>query len=63
MAKGPRDINQTAFDIVARSTGGSESKDLQRASEGGKARKEALTPERRSEIAKAAAAKRWNLAK
>jgi hypothetical protein len=59
MAKGPKDLNQTAFDLVARSTGNPTSDEIERAAKGGKARKEALTPERRSEIAKAAAAKRW----
>ena len=62
MAKGPKDFSQSAFDLVARSTGTSTTDDLakiERASKGGEARSEALTPERRAEIAKAAAAKRW----
>jgi len=60
MAKGPKDTNQLAFDAVARLTGGSTSQNIDRAQKGGEARAEALTPERRSEIAKAAAAKRWS---
>jgi|GEM_PF-5090947 len=55
MSKGPKDLNQTAFDLVARATGGSTSEKVTRAREGGKARKEALTTEQRSEIAKKAA--------
>jgi hypothetical protein len=60
MAKGPRDLNQTAFDIVARATGSdASSSKVDRASKGGAARKSSLTPEQRSEIAKKAAAARW----
>ena len=62
MAKGPKDFSQTAFDIVARSTGTTTTDDLAkivRATKGAEARSEAVTPERRSDIAKAAAAKRW----
>jgi hypothetical protein len=60
MAKGPKDINQTAFDAVARLTGTSESFEVERAKKGAAARTEALSPERRTEIARAAAAKRWD---
>ena len=59
MAKGPKDFNQVAFDLVARATGTSESVEKTRASEGGKARASKLTPEQRSEIARNAAKKRW----
>ena len=62
MAKGPKDFSQTAFDLVARSTGTPTTDDLaklERVTKGGEARSESLTAERRSEIAKAAAAKRW----
>ena len=59
MAKGPKDFNQTAFDLVARATGGAASSEVQRAKKGGEARKASLTPEQRSEIAKKAAAARW----
>ena len=62
MAKGPKDFSQTAFDLVARSTGTPTTDDLakiERATKGAEARKEALTPERRTEIAKTAAKKRW----
>lgn len=62
MAKERKDFSQTAFDIVARSTGTPTTDDftkIERATKGGEARSEILSPERRSEIAKAAAAKRW----
>lgn len=59
VAKGPKDLNQTAFDIVARATGGSTSESLIRAKKGGEVRSEKLTPEQRSAIAKKAAAARW----
>ncbi len=60
MAKGPKDLNQAAFDIVAQSTGQPTSDKLDRAKKGGQARSEKLTPEQRSEIARAAAEKRWH---
>lgn len=62
VAKASKDFNQTAFDIVARSTGTPTTDELAKSAntrEGGKARAEKLTPERRSEIARAAAGKRW----
>ena len=62
MAKGPKDFSQTAFDLVARSTGTPTTDELakiERAAKGGKARAESLSDEQRSEIAKAAAVKRW----
>jgi hypothetical protein len=62
MAKGPKDFSQTAFDIVARTTGTPSPDDLakkERATKGAEARKESLSPERRTEIAKVATAKRW----
>jgi len=59
MAKGPKDFSQTAFDVVARSTGGPTTDELENARKGATARKESLSPERRSEIAKKAAAARW----
>lgn len=66
--KRPRDTNQLAKMIVALSTGDETEEELspkQKAGQkgglkGGKARKESLTPERRSEIAKGAARKRWS---
>lgn len=60
MAKGPKDLNQTAFDIVARSIGEPTSDEIAKTQSGGTARAKSLTPERRSEIAKLAAAKRWH---
>jgi hypothetical protein len=62
MPKGPKDFSQAAFDLVARSTGTPTTEDLaktERAAKGAEARAEALSPERRSEIAKTAAKKRW----
>ncbi len=62
MAKGPKDFSQSAFDLVARSTGTPTTDDLakiERASKGGKARSESLSEEQRSEIARLAATKRW----
>lgn len=71
--KRPRDTNQLAHLIAQIATG--EVEDTPRTTpekdpaavslgrkgglKGGKARAESMTPERRSEIAKAAAAKRW----
>lgn len=71
--KRPRDTNQIAHLIAAIATGSAEDtskvstdKDPAAVSlgrkgglKGGKARAESMTPERRAEIAKAAAAKRW----
>ena len=57
-----RDPNQLAHLVVQIATGQVED-DVPKPSPnaaGGKARAEALTPERRSEIAKKAAAARWN---
>jgi hypothetical protein len=59
MARDRRDFAQIAFDAVAQATGTSNTTDMNRASKGGVARKAALTPEQRSEIAKKAAATRW----
>jgi hypothetical protein len=65
MKKRPRDPNQLAKSIVAIATGQTrEETGLQvRARAGGKkggpARSAALTPQQRSEIARAAAAARW----
>lgn len=66
--KRPRDVNSLAKMIVDLSTGDETEPELnvkQKAGQlgglkGGKARSESLTPERRSEIAKKAAEKRWN---
>jgi hypothetical protein len=65
--KRPRDPNQLAKSIVALATGEAEDKKpLASARKGGlkgsKARMKALTPEQRSEIARAAAAARWKKA-
>lgn len=65
--KRPRDVNQLAKMIVDLTTGDeTETLESVRAAsgrlgglKGGKARAEALTPERRSAIAKDAAMKRW----
>jgi len=72
MAKRPRDINELAASIVRAATEGEEIPDefegknpaavlLGRlgGKRGGKARAAKLTPERRSEIARRAAAARW----
>lgn len=71
LPKRPRDTNELARLIVGLATGETEEAEapvtspmgeLGRAGglKGGKARAAALTPEQRSEIAKKAAAKRWN---
>lgn len=68
--KRPKDANQLAKFIVDLSTGDEMEPELSpkaRAGQlgglkGGKARKDALSPERRSEIAKKAAEKRWQKA-
>jgi hypothetical protein len=68
--KRPRDVNQLAKSIVDEATGQAEPAEDTRdplavelgrrgGLKGGKARAEKLTPERRSEIAKAAAKARW----
>lgn len=65
--KRPRDVNQLAKMIVDLTTGDETEPELnikQQAGrlgglKGGKARNDALTPERRSEIAREAAKKRW----
>lgn len=65
--KRPRDVNQLGKFIVDLATGGGEERPdtglTRRARAGGKkggpARKAALTPEQRSQIAAAAAAARW----
>lgn len=73
--KRPRDLNQLAASIVADATGQAIDDDqpvknpaaveLGRLGglKGGKARAEKLSPERRSEIAKKAAAARWKRSK
>lgn len=66
--KRPRDVNQLAKMIVNLSTGEESEPEpnvKQQAGRlgglvGGKARKDALTPERRSEIAREAAQRRWS---
>ena len=72
--QGPRDLNQTAFDIVQRATGAIPKEEppdpaknpaavtLGRLGglKGGKARAAALTPAKRKAIAKKAAEARWN---
>lgn len=68
--KRPRDLNQLAKSIVDEATGQAEPAEDTRdplavelgrrgGLKGGKARAAKLTPERRSEIARKAAAKRW----
>ncbi len=67
MPKRPRDANQLAKMIVDLSTGDAEEKPESVKAQsgrkgglkGGVARRDALTPERRSEIAREAAKKRW----
>jgi hypothetical protein len=69
--KRPRDVNQLAKQIVDEATGQAEPVEDTRdplavelgrrgGLKGGKARAEKLSPERRSEIAKKAAEKRWS---
>lgn len=67
-SKPPADENRAAFDAVARLTGDQTEQVKNPAAQalgrlgglkGGKARAESLTPEKRAEIAKAAAAARW----
>lgn len=63
--KRPRDMNQWAKRIVDLATGQAEDREGKAPNrakgglKGGKARAAALTPEQRSEIARAAAAARW----
>jgi hypothetical protein len=69
--KRPRDPNQLAKSIIDIATGQKPDRDptpeeqgkdpaaVAMGKRGGKARADSLTPERRSEIAKRAAAKRW----
>ncbi len=70
MAKGPKgekrpaDLNRRAFDIVRIASGEAEESPARlgqkRGGErGGRARAKVLTPEQRSEIARAAASARW----
>lgn len=71
-SKGRKDLNQLAASIVAQATGEEEEQPEQPEKnpaavalgrlgglKGGKARKDALTPKQRSDIAKKAAAARW----
>ena len=73
--QGPTDPNQAAFRIVQEATADEPSQENERKKnpaavalgrfgglKGGKARAAKLSPERRSEIAKEAAAKRWGRA-
>ena len=69
--KGKPDVNQLAHNIVQQATGQVEKPDEKEKNpaavtlgrlgglKGGKARAEALTPEKRKEIARKAAEKRW----
>jgi len=61
--QGPRDANQNAFRVVQEAIGESPktvpTDKSPAAVERGKARADKLTPERRSEIARVAAQKRW----
>ena len=72
--QGPRDINETAFDVVQRAIGAiprDEPEDSGKnphavalgklgGAKGGKARAQALSAKKRSEIAKKAATARWD---
>lgn len=58
--KPPRDVNEAAHRVLGQITGDYESPKVRRAKAGANARKEKLTAEQRSEIAKKAAAARWN---
>lgn len=70
--KRPRDPNQLAKSIIDIATGEKPDRDptpeeqgkdpaaVALGKKGGKARADAMTPERRAEIAKKAASKRWN---
>jgi len=69
--QGPEDVNEIAFRVTQEATGEAPSEPEQKknpaavalgklgGAKGGKARAAKLTPERRSEIAKKAAAIRW----
>jgi hypothetical protein len=71
--QGPKDINQIAFDVVQKATGAKPKVEPPDSSKnpaavslgrlgglkGGRARAEKLSPEKRKEIAKKAADKRW----
>jgi hypothetical protein len=68
--QGPKDLNQTAYDLVQMVTGQAPMPEPPKnpaavslgrlgGLKGGKARADALTPERRAEIAKKAADARW----
>lgn len=69
--QGPRDLNQTAFDVVQQATGQTPPQEPSQKNpaavtlgrlggqKGGKARAKKLTPEQRTDIARAAAAARW----
>ncbi len=68
--QGPKDLNQSAYDIVQMVTGQAPMPEPPKnpaavslgrlgGLKGGKARADALTPERRAEIAKKAAKTRW----
>ncbi len=60
MSKRPaRDPNVAAFNVLQQITGEHLTPKKRRAKKGAAARHEALTPERRWEIAKQAAAARW----
>jgi hypothetical protein len=53
------DVNQKAYDVFLQSIGEKPAKPEKPGAKRGIARAKALTPERRTEIAKKAAAKRW----
>lgn len=67
MTKRPRDPNQLAKSIIGIATGEVEDRETpakdsaaaELGRKGGKARAESMTPQKRSEIAKRAAQKRW----
>ena len=60
MAKGPKDINQMGFDLVAKVTGTPTLAEIDRGRKGGEVRANNLTSEEKSEIAKKAAEARWS---
>jgi hypothetical protein len=71
--KGHKDLNQSAYDIVQQATGQVEKPEEKEKNpaavslgrlgglKGGKARATKLTPEKRKDIAKKAAQKRWEI--
>jgi hypothetical protein len=69
-SKGRKDLNQTAFSVVQQAIGesappkltGKKADSSKGGLKGGKTRMETLTPEERQELAKKAAAARWNKA-